>query len=79
MVFGHYAMSLQDYFTIIKKPMDMSTIKKKLEQNVYHCSKECIDDFRLMFTNCYTYNKPTDVSKQMPLENIILIFVFRML
>jgi len=60
-------LSSQDYFTIIKKPMDMSTIKKKLEQNAYYCSKECIDDFRLMFTNCYTYNKPTDVSKHLQL------------
>lgn len=47
----------------------MSTIKKKLEQNIYHCAKECIDDFRLMFNNCYTYNKPTDVSKHLQLKN----------
>lgn len=42
--------------------MDMGTIKKKLEQNVYHSAKECVQDFRLMFGNCYLYNKPTDVS-----------------
>lgn len=40
----------------------MGTIKKKLEQNVYHSAKECVQDFRLMFGNCYLYNKPTDVS-----------------
>jgi len=40
--------------------MDMGTIKKKLEQNVYHSAKECVQDFRLMFGNCYLYNKPTD-------------------
>lgn len=52
----------QDYFTIVKRPMDMGTIKKKLEQNVYHSAKECMEDFKLMFSNCYLYNKPTDVS-----------------
>jgi len=46
----------------VKRPMDMGTIKKKLEQNVYHSAKECVQDFRLMFGNCYLYNKPTDVS-----------------
>ena len=42
--------------------MDLGTIKKKLEQNVYYSAKECIEDFRTMFNNCYTYNKPSDVS-----------------
>ena len=42
--------------------MDMGTIKKKLENNVYHSGQECIDDFRLMFKNCFIYNKPNDVS-----------------
>ena len=42
--------------------MDMGTIKKKLDQNVYTCAQECVDDFRTMFRNCCTYNKPTDVS-----------------
>ncbi len=54
--------SMQDYLKVIKCPMDMGLIKKKLEQNRYHSSKECIADFRTVFNNCYTYNKPTDVS-----------------
>jgi hypothetical protein len=52
---------LQDYFKVVKHPMDMGTIKKKLENNVYHSAKECIEDFRQVFNNCYLYNKPTDV------------------
>ncbi|XP_073244665.1 bromodomain-containing protein 3-like isoform X2 [Porites lutea] len=51
-------LNLPDYYTIIKQPMDMSKIKKKLENHEYTCSQECIDDFRLMFNNCITYNKP---------------------
>jgi len=42
--------------------MDMSKIKKKLENHEYSCSQECIDDFRLIFNNCITYNKPGEVS-----------------
>ncbi len=39
----------------------MGIIKNKLEQNLYHSGQDCINDFRLVFSNCYTYNKPTDV------------------
>lgn len=42
--------------------MDMSQIKRKLENHEYSCSQECIDDFRLIFNNCITYNKPGEVS-----------------
>lgn len=52
---------LQDYYTIIKHPMDMGQIKKKLENHEYSCSQDCIDDFRLVFNNCITYNKPGEV------------------
>lgn len=38
--------------------MDLSTIKKRLENNYYWSAKECIHDFNTMFTNCYIYNKP---------------------
>lgn len=54
-------MAFQDYYTIIKQPMDMSQIKRKLENHEYSRSQECIDDFRLMFSNCITYNKPGEV------------------
>lgn len=38
--------------------MDLTTIKKRLENNYYWNAKECIQDFNTMFTNCYVYNKP---------------------
>ena len=47
----------QDYFEIIKSPMDMSLIKKKLDSTQYYSAKECLQDFNLMFSNCYIYNK----------------------
>jgi len=51
----------QDYYKVITNPMDLGTIKKRLESFHYVNGQECIDDFSLMFTNCYKYNKPGDV------------------
>ncbi|GLH14085.1 Homeotic protein female sterile [Gryllus bimaculatus] len=51
-------LNLPDYHKIIKQPMDLGTIKKRLEHNYYWSGKECIQDFNTMFTNCYVYNKP---------------------
>lgn len=53
-------LNLPDYYKIIKTPMDMGTIKKRLENNYYWNAQECIQDFNTMFTNCYIYNKPGD-------------------
>ncbi|XP_056596972.1 bromodomain-containing protein 2a isoform X1 [Triplophysa dalaica] len=53
-------LNLPDYYKIIKQPMDMGTIKKRLENNYYRSAGECMQDFNTMFTNCYIYNKPTD-------------------
>nr|KAF6443173.1 bromodomain testis associated [Molossus molossus] len=53
-------LKLPDYYTIIKKPMDLSTIKKRLEHKYYVQASECIEDFNTMFSNCYLYNKSGD-------------------
>lgn len=37
--------------------MDLSTIKKRLEHKYYVQASECIEDFNMMFSNCYLYNK----------------------
>nr|XP_023677573.1 bromodomain-containing protein 4-like [Paramormyrops kingsleyae] len=53
-------LNLPDYYKIIKCPMDMGTIKRRLENSYYLNAQECIQDFNTMFTNCYIYNKPGD-------------------
>ncbi|KAJ4931570.1 hypothetical protein JOQ06_025865, partial [Pogonophryne albipinna] len=75
-----YRLSLPDYHKIIKQPMDMGTIKKRLENNYYRSASECIQDFNTMFTNCYIYNKPNDdiVLMAQPLEKIFLQKVAQM-
>ncbi|XP_061489645.1 bromodomain testis-specific protein isoform X2 [Rhineura floridana] len=53
-------LKLPDYYNIIKNPMDLTTIQKRLEHNYYTCAAECIENFKTMFANCYLYNKPGD-------------------
>ncbi|XP_044157637.1 bromodomain testis-specific protein [Bufo gargarizans] len=53
-------LNLPDYYKIIKNPMDLSTIRKRLEYNYYPRALDCTQDFNAMFTNCYIYNKPGD-------------------
>ncbi|XP_044138568.1 bromodomain-containing protein 3 isoform X2 [Bufo gargarizans] len=73
-------LSLPDYHKIIKNPMDMGTIKKRLENNYYWSANECMQDFNTMFTNCYIYNKSTDdiVLMAQALEKIFLQKVAQM-
>ncbi|KAI4817543.1 hypothetical protein KUCAC02_010929 [Chaenocephalus aceratus] len=63
-------LSLPDYHKIIKTPMDMGTIKKRLENYFYRSASECMQDFNTMFTNCYIYNKPTDDIADSNQENL---------
>jgi len=45
------------YYDVIKEPMDFGTIERKLKSDMYSCSKECLDDFSRVFSNCYAFNK----------------------
>ena len=52
---------ISDYFDIIKEPMDLGTIKKKLFFNVYDSLNEFIYDMKLVFDNCVKYNGPQNL------------------
>ena len=54
---------LTNYPMIIKKPMDLSTIKTKLNQDRYLTLKEFSDDIQLIWDNCITYNQEGSVNK----------------
>ena len=49
-------LELHDYPKIIKKMMDLGTVKRKLERKQYYTAAECADDIRLIWSNCMTYN-----------------------
>ncbi|CAM1328202.1 Uncharacterised protein at_DN0847, partial [Pycnogonum litorale] len=45
------------YKKIIKKPMDLSTIKTKLSDGQYNIKEELMSDVMQMFDNCETFNE----------------------
>uniref|UniRef100_A0A8C9LFN9 RING-type E3 ubiquitin transferase n=1 Tax=Pavo cristatus TaxID=9049 RepID=A0A8C9LFN9_PAVCR len=52
--------TVPDYYKIIKKPMDLSTIKKRLQvtDSFYTKPEDFVADFRLIFQNCAEFNEP---------------------
>ncbi|KAL3685919.1 hypothetical protein R1sor_003941 [Riccia sorocarpa] len=51
-------LNLHDYHQIIKKPMDLGTVKKKINRGEYTSPLEFAEDVRLTFSNAKTYNPP---------------------
>jgi transcriptional activator SPT7 len=45
-----------DYFHIIKQPMDIGSMIKKLKSLSYRSKKEFVGDLNLIWANCLTYN-----------------------
>jgi transcriptional activator SPT7 len=45
-----------DYYNIIKHPMDIGTMMKKLKNFQYKSKKEFVDDLNLIWDNCLQYN-----------------------
>jgi hypothetical protein len=52
------AMGLTDYITIIKKPMDLRTVRENLENGEYETAADAAGDVRIIFMNAMSYNKP---------------------
>jgi hypothetical protein len=50
-------MGLFDYPTLIKKPMDLGTVKRNINGRKYKSIPEAAEDIRLVWTNCMTYNQ----------------------
>ncbi|VDL11740.1 unnamed protein product [Hymenolepis diminuta] len=54
---AYVELRLTDYPSIVPNPMDLSTIKKKLQEGDYEDPWDVVDDFWLMFNNAWRYNK----------------------
>ena len=50
------ALNIPNYFTVIKRPMDISTVAKKLDEGNYSTAPEFEKDFRLIVSNCLRFN-----------------------
>lgn len=72
------ALNIPFYYNYVKRPMDLSTIERKLNLNAYETPEQIIDDFNCMVNNSNTFNGPTSVISQMA-RNIQAAFEKHML
>jgi len=57
-------LNIPDYFTIIKKPMDLGTVKMNMDSGAMTTPEQFKDDMLLTFANAMKYNPPEhDVHK----------------
>lgn len=61
-------LGLPDYFEVIKKPMDLGTIQKKLDSGAYHQIEDFQTDTNLTFENAMAYNEAGTVVYDMAKE-----------
>jgi len=61
-------LGLPDYFEVIKRPMDLGTIKKRLENGSYHELNGFKGDVNLTFDNAMLYNPKGSVVWNMAKE-----------
>ncbi|KAH9950519.1 hypothetical protein B0H21DRAFT_881323 [Amylocystis lapponica] len=54
-------MDIPSYPKIVKRPMDLSTIKRKLTTGEYSSAEKFREDFKLMIRNCFAFNPPKNV------------------
>ncbi|KAL3565619.1 hypothetical protein D5086_033665, partial [Populus alba] len=66
-------LGLHDYFTIIKHPMDLGTVKSRLTKNWYKSPEEFAEDVRLTFHNAMKYN-PKGQDVHVMAEQLLDIF-----
>ncbi len=54
------SLQVPNYYKIIKHPMDLTLVKRKLQRKNplhYKSPKEFVSDVRLVFSNCARYNE----------------------
>ncbi|QLL33272.1 hypothetical protein HG536_0E01830 [Torulaspora globosa] len=72
------ALNIPFYFNHIKRPMDLSTIERKLNVNAYETPEQVAADFNLMVENCVSFNGANAMISQMA-RNIQAAFEKHML
>ncbi|XWS08016.1 hypothetical protein CRYUN_Cryun41cG0041000 [Craigia yunnanensis] len=59
-VFNPKVLKIPDYFTVVKNPIDLDTIKSKLAKNTYLGIEEFVADIKLTFSNAMLYYPPSN-------------------
>ena len=53
-------LGIPDYFDVVKRPMDLGTIRKRLKSEEIRSKEQFVELVRLVFNNAILYNKPYD-------------------
>ena len=61
------ALGIPNYHHIIKKPMDLRTVKDKVKRNMYRNAQDFVEDVRLIWSNATTFNASDSAVHQMAL------------
>lgn len=46
------------YYQIVKNPMDLGTVRKKIDRGAYRSREECVSDIEQVWANAMTFNAP---------------------
>jgi hypothetical protein len=61
--FYYLEFGLEDYPQIIKRPMDLGTVRDRLLANQFTSHQAVLDDIQLIWDNCKQYNVDGSVSQ----------------
>ncbi|KAJ7934796.1 Bromodomain-containing protein [Mycena leptocephala] len=64
----HVFLDIPTYPKIVEKPMDLSTMRKKLDNREYPTASKFHDDFKLMIRNCFAFNPSGTLVNQAGIE-----------
>ncbi|KAJ7462616.1 Bromodomain-containing protein, partial [Mycena galericulata] len=64
----HVKLDIPNYPKIVKKPMDLLTMRKKLDNHEYPTAQKFYEDFKLMIRNCFAFNPSGTLVNQAGIE-----------
>nr|XP_032815335.1 ATPase family AAA domain-containing protein 2B isoform X1 [Petromyzon marinus] len=56
---------VSDYLDVVRQPMDLSTVRMKIDQHKYETTRQFLDDITLICSNALDYNPDKDPSDRM--------------
>ena len=67
------SMNAYDYFEVVKRPMDLGTVDKKLENNQYSTCAYLLYDVLSTFKNACLYNPPENKVHQLAQDMLKIV------
>ncbi|KAJ6627170.1 hypothetical protein B0H10DRAFT_1941346 [Mycena sp. CBHHK59/15] len=64
----HVKLDIPNYPKVIKKPMDLLTMRRKLDNHEYPTAQKFHEDFKLMIRNCFAFNPSGTLVNQAGIE-----------